>query len=99
VKIIFLISFLISGCYFLSSSSPQKQTLEGKIYTTGNEPFVELAIESRDGKVYLISKNSPVYKSLWENQGKYVVIEIEKKETKGIEKGKLVVKGFKILTK
>ncbi len=90
---------LISGCYLLSFSSAQKQTLEGKIYTTGNEPFVDLAIESKDGKVYLISKNSPVYKPLWENQGKYVVIEFERKETKGTEKGKLVVKSFKILEK
>jgi hypothetical protein len=99
VRIVYLVLFLISGCYLLSSSSAQKQMIEGKIYTTGNEPFVELAIESKDGKVYLISKNSPVYKSLWENQGRYVLIEVERKETKGMEKGKFVVKSFKVLEK
>jgi len=100
-KMRFLFSFLILifGCYAISSRSEGGFNVKGKIYTTGNEPFVELAIQTDDGKIFIISKNSPVYKELWKNQGALVILEVEKRETKGMEKGKIVVKDFKILSK
>lgn len=89
---------LIYGCY-LGSSIQDSLPMKGKIYVTGNEPFTELAIQRDDGKVYIISKNSPVYKQLWENQGSIVILENGKFETKGMEKGKILVKSFKVLSK
>ncbi len=93
-----LILILIYGCY-LGSSTQDSLPIKGKIYVTGNEPFTELAIQSDDGKVYIISKNSPVYKQLWESQGSVVILESGKFETKGMEKGKILVKSFKVLSK
>lgn len=99
MRFIFLILILISGCYAMSSRSESGFNVKGKVYTIGNEPFVELAIQTEDGKVFIISKNSPVYRDLWKNQGALVVLEVEKKETKGMEKGKIVVKNFRVLSK
>ncbi len=98
MRLIFLTLILAYGCYFGAFTGENFQ-VKGRIYVTGNEPFTELAIQSDDGKTYLISKNSPVYKQLWNAQGSIVVIEVEKQETEGMEKGKLFVKSFKILSK
>lgn len=99
MRFLSLILILITGCYAGSSFSRCESELKGKIYTTGNEPFVELAIQTEKGEIFIISKNSPVYKDLWKNQGSIVVIDVEKIETKGIEKGKLLVKSFKTVKK
>ncbi len=98
MRLILLSLILIYGCY-LGSSTQDSLPIRGKIYVTGNEPFTELAIQSDDGKVYIISKNSPVYKQLWENQGSIVILEKGKFETKGMEKGKILVQDFKVLSK
>ncbi|MCS7230049.1 MAG: hypothetical protein RMJ81_09500 [Candidatus Kryptonium sp.] len=98
MKIFILLLVLISGCYAIWHSS-DGFSIKGKIYTTGNEPFVELAIQTEDGRVFIISRNSPVYKELWKNQGSTVVLEVTGRDTKGIEKGKILVKSFKILSK
>ncbi len=97
MRSLFLILIFIVGCSSWFHSSGQSK-IKGEIYVTGNEPFTELAIKDENGKVFLISKNSPVYQELWKSQGSIAILEIERKETKGNEKGKLVVKGFKILT-
>ncbi|MEN3038370.1 MAG: hypothetical protein ABDI07_04320 [Candidatus Kryptonium sp.] len=98
MKVFLLLLALISGCYAIYHSS-EGFSIKGKIYTTGNEPFVELAIQTEDGSIFIISKNSPVYKDLWKNQGATAILEVAGKDTKGIEKGKILVKSFKILSK
>jgi len=98
MRLILLTLILIYGCY-LGSFAGETSSVKGKIYVTGNEPFTELAIQTDDGKVHIISKNSPVYKQLWNSQGSIVILEVEKLETGGTEKGKLLVKSFKILSK
>lgn len=96
--IIFTALVFITGCSVSRLYSDDQRQIKGKIYVTGNEPFTELAIQDEKGEVFLISKNSPVYKELWKNQGSTVILEIESRETKGSEKGKLLVKSFKILS-
>ncbi len=88
----------VFGCY-VAGSTGESFTVKGKIYVTGNEPFTELAIQSDNGKVYFISKNSPVYSELWKNQGALVMLEAVKTETKGLERGKIFVKSFKVISK
>ncbi|CUS78578.1 hypothetical protein JGI7_00996 [Candidatus Kryptonium thompsonii] len=96
--IIFITFTFIIGCSVFRFYSEDQHQIKGKIYVTGNEPFTELAIQDENGEVFLISKNSPVYKELWKNQGSTVILEIERRETKGNEKGKLIAKSFKILS-
>lgn len=95
--IVFIVFAFVAGCSISRLHSDNQSRIKGKIYVTGNEPFTELAVQDENGKVFLISKNSPVYQELWKNQGSIVIIEVERKETKGSEKGKLFVRDFKIL--
>jgi hypothetical protein len=98
MRLIFMTLIFVFGCY-VAGSTGESFTVKGKIYVSGNEPFTELAIQSENGKVYLISKNSPVYGELWKNQGNVVVVEVTKTETAGMEKGKIFVKSFKVISK
>lgn len=72
---LFLVLLVITACY--SGEHLKKESLTGQVYVTGNEPFVQLAIETPDKKVYFISKDSPVYRDLWQNQGKVITVQID----------------------
>lgn len=65
-----LVAALVVGC--LPSKKGRVQTLTGRIYVTGNEPFTQLAIEIDDQRVYRIAKQSPSYDALWKLQGRQV---------------------------
>lgn len=67
-----LVAVLVVGC--LPSKKSRVQTLTGRIYVTGSEPFTELAIEIDDQRVYRIAKQSPSYDSLWKLQGRLVKV-------------------------
>jgi len=69
--------FLFAVAFFLISCN-RLNSLTGKLYVTGNEPFTQLAILANSGKTYLISKKSKVYFELWNNQNKLVKTFYEK---------------------
>ncbi len=62
----------------LGSSCKESKQLEGKIYITGNEPFVSLALMTNSGKSYFISKESNNYFELWNLQQKYICVFYDK---------------------
>jgi len=73
MKYFLFISILLGlfvGCFILRNDDIR--TITGRLYVTGNEPFVRLAIEDPNQKIYLISRQSPVYKELWKHQGEYL---------------------------
>lgn len=88
-----MVLLVFFACY--SGEPLKKESLTGQVYVTGNEPFVQLAIETTGEKVYFISKDSPVYRELWQNQGKVVTIKID--GTKKSKVGEIFVIHFKII--
>ncbi len=85
-KILFLLFFT-----FIVSCG-RKTSLRGKIYITGNEPFVNLAIMTSSGKSHLISKRSKAYFQLWNLQQKYVLVYYEKAAGDSI-----LIRNFKLI--
>ncbi|MFH0811934.1 MAG: hypothetical protein V2A69_03730 [Pseudomonadota bacterium] len=55
----FLTLYVVLG-FFIGCQHPAKKTdvhsmfLEGKVYVVGNEPFIELALQTGEGKVYTL---------------------------------------------
>ena len=95
---------LISSLLFILQSvecsfKTQKQpgTMQGRIYVTGNEPFTQLAIEVTPEKVYLISKESPVYHELWKLQGR--VVELRFKIQEKTQPETILVESFQLIKK
>jgi len=55
LKIVSLNLLLLISCSHLRDSPAGSLiTVRGRIYITGNEPFTEVALESQDGKVYIL---------------------------------------------
>ncbi len=57
--------FLLAYC-----GKPTTPSLSGKLIIIGNEPFTNLALDTDNGKIYIISKESTNYTDLWNHQGK-----------------------------
>ncbi len=72
---IILLLTLFFSCY--TSSSQKVKTVSGRIYATGNEPFVKLAVEISQDSSMIISENSPVYQELWAEQGEYATLKFD----------------------
>jgi hypothetical protein len=54
----FFFFFSFIGCYYPEQKNePIITIIEGKVYVVGNEPFTELAIQTKDGKVYTLRGN------------------------------------------
>ncbi len=54
------------------------KALTGKLYVIGSEPFTRLVLEISADKIYIISKDSPVYPELWKRQGQTITLEIRR---------------------
>ncbi|MBN2468116.1 MAG: hypothetical protein JXD19_08205 [Deltaproteobacteria bacterium] len=49
------LGMLLVGCHGAGGPDEDESTfIEGRLYLVGNEPFAELALETRDGKVYTL---------------------------------------------
>lgn len=88
------VSGTLSGC--TSHPGGKGQKLVGTIYVTGNEPFTQLAIETGKDSLSTISPHSPVYKELWQLQGRKVVLHftLNRKNADGV-----YVTAFEIIKK
>jgi hypothetical protein len=60
------------------------QTITGRIFITGNEPFTELALETPSNEVYKLNADEELKSELWQQQGK--VVEIQCKDIQQFER-------------
>jgi hypothetical protein len=68
---VFLVALLISlGCRGPGAMSETSAVMSGILYVTGNEPFTHLSLQTDDGRMHEIDRDSTlVYGSLWKLQG------------------------------
>lgn len=61
------------GCSSQHELIPATHSLTGVLYITGNEPFTEISLQTVDGRMHVIQKDtSDIYLSLRRLQGKKV---------------------------
>ena len=88
------ISLLIITIVIINCAGSKVDTIQGKLYVSGNEPFTFLIIESEDGNIYKIECSDSLQTELWKMQGEIINLEIEdiKKEKNN---AMAFVKGYK----
>ena len=71
---IILSIFLIFSIFTVECAKSDIQTVEGRLFVTGNEPFTELAIETSANVVYKLTYPEEMAGELGQLQGKVLVI-------------------------
>lgn len=70
--VLLTILFLISG--WAGQKTNEQKTLKGKLYSSGNEPFTELALQTAPYNPYIIDKSSKDYSKLSSLQGEQIKV-------------------------
>jgi len=70
---LFFIFIVIINCS-LFNKTRETRTIEGVVFITGNEPFTRLALEDIKGNVYYLQCGEEIQETLWDLQGKEVLI-------------------------
>jgi len=83
---IFLIVFISLTALILNACSCgcgklEENTIKGFITVIGNEPFTKLAIQSDDGKFYVLKSGKELNAELNKKQGSYYLIHYGDKRT------------------
>lgn len=73
---LFIFFIAIIHCSLFRDVQPE-QKIKGRIFITGNEPFTRLALEDMKGKVYYLQCSDKIQETLWDLQGKEVLIYYE----------------------
>ena len=73
-KTYFVLLFLLAlfACQSSAWCVGEERSIEGKIYTLGNEPFVQLAIELDNGQHYILISSHDIEANLRQHQGRRV---------------------------
>ncbi|RMD92966.1 MAG: hypothetical protein D6813_04905 [Calditrichaeota bacterium] len=81
--------------FFLFCCSSRYYSTKGIIYATGNEPFVQLALEEENHTTHIISQQSPAYDELWKYQGQKIQVTIDRKKSSA--KKEIYIISFEII--
>ena len=66
---------LVGGCLGSKDARKEVPSLTGVILVTGNEPFTNLSLQTTDGRMFIIQRDTTVlYSSLNQLQGKKVCV-------------------------
>jgi hypothetical protein len=74
IRSIILSIFLIFSIFTAECTKTDIQTVEGRLFVTGNEPFTELAIETSASVVYKLTYPEEMAGELGQLQGKVLII-------------------------
>lgn len=66
---------LISGCSGSKGTISENETMTGTIKVVGNEPFTRLALQTSEGKTYILECQKEARALLLQHQGYQVTIE------------------------
>ncbi len=72
-----LLILLLTSCSYLGTEdepAPEKETITGRVYFMGNEPFINLGLNAFDGRVFALLADDDDMKALSEYQNKIVNI-------------------------
>ncbi|MEE9190031.1 MAG: hypothetical protein V3U16_04585 [Candidatus Neomarinimicrobiota bacterium] len=67
ITVILILFFSPSGCTGIN-----QQTIKGRLYVTGNEPFTQIAVETKEGEVYRLQGVKDIIGELRSLQGQIV---------------------------
>jgi hypothetical protein len=75
-----LLMVVLAGCVSLQGVNGHVETMVGRVYVTGNEPFTKFALQLEDGSAYILNCSKELQDQLSREQGKTVKVRF-----KGIE--------------
>lgn len=74
---------LLCGCLSQKDAGADSRTLVGILYVTGNEPFTNLALQTEDGKMHVVRRDTTaLYSELWKLQGRKLLVWFRLRESK-----------------
>jgi hypothetical protein len=76
-----LVIALIAGCTASGSFRSHMETMVGKVYIIGNEPFTKYALQLEDGNAYVLNCSKELQIQLARQQGKTIKIHFNKMES------------------
>lgn len=72
IILLLIVTFYSSGCS--CNCGKDGNTVKGYITVVGNEPFTKLAVETDEGKVFLLQCSKELESVLYKDQGNYYYI-------------------------
>ena len=88
IKIVFFVlTFTLIGCSAFEVSNTI-ETVSGKVYVIGNEPFTDLVLITSPKKVYILKCSEKLKKELLKQQGREVTVNY--RESKKSEMGIII---------
>lgn len=79
-----LVALLVAfGCRGQKGTSTEPGVMVGVVYVTGNEPFTNISVQTEDGKMHTIRKDTTaLYAGLWKLQGQKLRIRFRPVDSK-----------------
>jgi hypothetical protein len=77
---VLLVMFMVASCSTPRQLNSEQGTMEGTIYSIGNDPFSKLGLKSTDGKMYILKCSKELEKELYTRQGKILKVYFENRE-------------------
>jgi major membrane immunogen (membrane-anchored lipoprotein) len=75
-----LAAFMLASCSTSHQSNSEQGSMEGTIYSIGNDPFSKLGLESVDGNMYILKCSKELEKELYTKQGKILKVYYESRD-------------------
>ena len=75
-----LAMIMAASCSTPRQLNTVRGTMEGTIYSIGNDPFSKLGLQSADGKMYLLKCSKKLEMELYSKQGKMFKVYYESSE-------------------
>lgn len=76
-----LVIVLLAGCVASGSVHSHMETMVGKVYIIGNEPFTKYALQLEDGSAYVLNCTKELEMQLARQQGKTIKIHFKGMES------------------